>query len=150
MSLVVVLDADKEGFLRSRSSLIQVAGRAARNVNGKVILYGDKITDSMQFLIDETSRRRKIQSEYNKKNGITPQTILKSIEEIKMSTAVANDENNIKDDVLQISENTIEGVDIKENLELLNKKMLKYAKDLQFEKAAILRDEIKKVEDLIK
>jgi excinuclease ABC subunit B len=150
VSLVVVLDADKEGFLRSRSSLIQVAGRAARNLNGKVILYGDKVTDSMQFLVDETFRRRKIQAEYNEKHGITPKTILKSIEEIKMSTSVADDDEIISGDVLKIDENTIEGIDTKETLELLNKKMLKYAQDLQFEKAAILRDEINKMEDSLK
>ena len=150
VSLVVVLDADKEGFLRSRSSLIQVSGRAARNVNGKVILYADKMTASMQFLVDETSRRRMIQADYNEKHGITPKTILKSIEEIKMSTSVANDDENVSDDVLDFNENTIEGIYTKETLELLNRKMLKYAQNLQFEKAAILRDEIKKVENLLK
>ncbi len=150
VSLVIVLDADKEGFLRSRSSLIQVAGRAARNVNGRVILYGNKVTDSMQFLVDETARRREIQAEYNEKHGISPKTILKSIEEIKMSTSVADDDEVIMDDALKIDESTIEGVDTKETLELLNKKMLKYAKDLQFEKAAILRDEINKIEDSLK
>lgn len=151
VSLVIVLDADKEGFLRSKSSLLQVSGRAARNVNGKVILYGDKITASMKNLIDETSRRLKIQSDYNKQNGITPQTIYKSMDEIKLTTAVADERNgSIIEKELDIDVSTLEGVETKEILEQLKRKMQRCAKDLQFEQAAILRDEIEKIKGKIK
>ena len=151
VSLVIVLDADKEGFLRSKSSLLQVSGRAARNVNGKVILYGDKITASMKNLIDETSRRLKIQSDYNKQNGITPQTICKSMDEIKLTTAVADERNgSVIEKELDIDISTLEGVETKEILEQLKRKMQRCAKDLQFEQAAILRDEIEKIKEKIK
>jgi len=151
VSLVIVLDADKEGFLRSKSSLLQVSGRAARNVNGKVILYGDKITASMKNLIDETSRRLKIQSDYNKQNGITPQTIYKSMDEIKLTTAVADERNeSVIEKELDIDVSTLEGVETKEILEQLKRKMQRCAKDLQFEQAAILRDEIEKIKEKIK
>ena len=149
VSLVVVLDADKEGFLRSRSSLIQVSGRAARNVNGKVILYADKITDSIQYLVDETARRRKLQLEYNKQNDIIPKTINKSIEEIKLSTAVADETMEDYVDKIIIDDSTLDGMESKEMLESLNRKMLKYARDLQFENAALLRDKIKEIEESI-
>ncbi len=149
VSLVVVLDADKEGFLRSRSSLIQVSGRAARNVNGKVILYADKITDSIQYLVDETARRRKLQSEYNKQNKIIPKTINKSIEEIKLSTAVADESMKDYVDKKIIDDSTLDGMEAKEILESLNRKMLKYARDLQFENAALLRDKIKEIEESV-
>ena len=151
VSLVIVLDADKEGFLRSKSSLLQVSGRAARNVNGRVILYGDKITASMQNLIDETDRRLIIQSEYNKKNGITPKTIYKSVDEIKLTTAVADAKGEyIVEEKLNIDVSTLDGMETKEILERLKRKMQKCAKDLQFEQAAILRDEIKKIKETIK
>ncbi len=151
VSLVIVLDADKEGFLRSKSSLLQVSGRAARNVNGRVILYGDKITASMQNLIDETDRRLIIQSEYNKKNGITPKTIYKSVDEIKLTTAVADAKGEyIVEEKLNIDVSTLDGMETKEILERLKRKMQKCAKDLQFEQAAILRDEIEKIEETIK
>ena len=148
VSLVIVLDADKEGFLRSKSSLLQVSGRAARNVNGRVILYGDKITASMQNLVDETDRRLKIQSAYNKKNGITPQTIYKSIDEIKLTTAVADAKGEyIAEKKLNIDISTLDGMETKEILEQLKRKMQRCAKELQFEQAAILRDEIEKIEE---
>ena len=151
VSLVIVLDADKEGFLRSKSSLLQVSGRAARNVNGKVILYGDKITNSMKNLIDETSRRLKIQSAYNKKNGITPKTIYKSVDEIKLTTAVADGTNGIAvEKELNIDVATLDGIETKEILEQLKRKMQKCAKELQFEQATILRDQIEKIERKIK
>ena len=151
VSLVIVLDADKEGFLRSKSSLLQVSGRAARNVNGRVLLYGDKITASMQNLIDETDRRFKIQSEYNKKNGITPKTIYKSVDEIKLTTAVADSKGEyVADEKLNIDVSTLDGMETKEILEQLNRKMKRCAKELQFEQAAILRDEIEKIEETIK
>ncbi len=147
VSLVIVLDADKEGFLRSRSSLLQVSGRAARNVNGKVILYGDKITDSMQNLMDETDRRREIQQVHNEKEGVIPQTIYKSVDEIRLSTAVADAQETyeIKEE-LNIDVSTLDGMETKELLEQLKRKMQRCAKDLQFEQAAILRDEIEKIE----
>ena len=146
VSLVAVIDADKEGFLRSKSSLMQVAGRAARNVKGRVILYGDKITASMQHLINETKNRRKIQMLHNKKHNITPKTILKNLDEIKLSTAVAdkgmqeiielNDEINIHD---------LDLVEWKDKVKEIERKMLNYAKELQFEKAALLRDQLDKL-----
>ncbi len=150
VSLVAVLDADKEGFLRSRSSLLQVSGRAARNVNGKVVLYGDKITDSMQHLIDETNRRIKIQKEYNKVNNIQPQTIYKSVEDIQISTAVADESGNkIESEAIEIDTNTLDGMEAKATMDDLKRKMLKCAKDLQFEQAAILRDKIRQLEEAI-
>ena len=150
VSLVAVLDADKEGFLRSRSSLMQVSGRAARNINGKVILYGDKITASMQHLIDETSRRKKVQKEYNKSHKIQPQTIYKSMEDIKLTTAVADKTTDTnQDDGIFIDDSTLDGIEAKISLESLKRKMLKCAKDLQFEQAAILRDKIKIIEEAL-
>ena len=150
VSLVAVLDADKEGFLRSRSSLMQVSGRAARNVNGKVILYGDKVTGSMQHLIDETSRRKKVQKEYNKSHKIQPQTIYKSMEDIKLTTAVADKTTDTnQDEGVFINDSTLDGIEAKISLESLKRKMLKCAKDLQFEQAAILRDKIKIIEEAL-
>ena len=96
VSLVVILDADKEGFLRSERSLVQTIGRAARNEHGEVIMYADKVTDSMQYAIDETERRRKIQNEYNEEHGITPQTIHKKIHDV-ISATVETDEENEKE-----------------------------------------------------
>ena len=151
VSLVAVLDADKEGFLRSRSSLMQVSGRAARNINGKVILYGDKITASMQHLIDETSRRKKVQKEYNKSHKIQPQTIYKSMEDIRLTTAVADkNADATQEDGVFIDDSTLDGIEAKISLESLKRKMLKCAKDLQFEQAAILRDKIKIIEEAVK
>ena len=146
VSLVAVIDADKEGFLRSKSSLMQVSGRAARNVNGKVILYGDKITDSMQHLIDETERRRKIQIAYNQKNNIVPETIIKNIEQIKSSTVVADKEiDEIIDLGDEIEIENIDSVEWKDKVKEIERKMLNYAKELQFEKAALLRDQLEKL-----
>ncbi len=146
VSLVAVLDADKEGFLRSKSSLMQVSGRAARNVNGKVLLYGDKITNSMKYLIEETERRKKIQIEYNKINKIVPETILKSLEDIKLATSVADSSNDENIEKPNFDEKTIDGMDAKISLEDLKRKMLKCAKDLQFEEAALLRNKIRIIE----
>jgi len=147
VSLVIVLDADKEGFLRSRSSLIQVSGRTARNVNGKVIFYGDRVTDSMQYVIDETDRRRKLQAEYNKKYNIQPKTIYKSLEEIKLSTTVADKSGDkYEEEKVVIDDSTLDGMESKDTLERLKRKMLKCARDLQFEQAASLRDKIRKIE----
>ena len=150
VSLVAVLDADKEGFLRSRSSLMQVSGRAARNINGKVILYGDKVTDSMQHLIDETERRKKVQIEYNKTHKIQPRTIYKSVEDIKLTTAVADESSDYNnDDKIIIDDSTLDGIETKASLETLKRKMLRCAKDLQFEQAAILRDKIRVIEEAV-
>jgi len=150
VSLVAVIDADKEGFLRSRSSLMQVSGRAARNIHGKVILYGDKITDSMQYLLDETKRRKKIQNKYNKKHKIEPQTIYKSMEDIRLSTAVADETGQAsKAEGVEVDVSTLDGIETRESLDELQRKMLQYAKDLQFEQAAILRDKIKVIEESV-
>ena len=143
VSMVAVLDADKEGFLRSKSSLLQVSGRAARNINGRVLLFGNKITASMQHLIHETDRRRMIQNEYNEKNNITPQTITKSLEEVKQSTMIAKESGIV--DSIEIEEDSIDGVEINDLLDKLNRKMLVCAKKLQFEEAAMLRDKINKI-----
>ena len=148
VSLVAVIDADKEGFLRSESSLLQVAGRAARNVSGLVILYGDKITKAMKNLIDETNRRRNMQIEHNEKLGIKPKTIRKSVEEILTSTSVADsvvdEKENFKiDDFIKydISEQNTEMIVLE-----LHKKMMEYADGLDFENAAKVRDEIEKIQ----
>jgi len=146
VSLVAVVDADKEGFLRSKSSLMQVAGRAARNVNGKVILYGDKITASMKHLIDETEKRRKIQIDYNNKNNITPKTILKNLDEIKSSTIVADKEIGEIIELEQKMElDDLDTLELKDKAKEIERKMLNYAKELQFEKAALLRNQLEKI-----
>ena len=140
VSLVAILDADKEGFLRSERSLIQTIGRAARNTEGKVIMYADELTESMEKAISETNRRRKIQSEYNKEHGITPQTINKSIRDAISATKVEEiqEEYNISKD------ESIEDIIAK-----LTDEMLKYASEMEFEKAAELRDKIKELENMI-
>lgn len=151
VSLVAIIDADKEGFLRSERSLMQTAGRTARNVNGRVIMYADKITDSMRKMIDETNRRRKIQQEYNEKNGITPVTIYKTVDEILSSTSLA--EMKKKDDKLdysfaKVAEPILKYMskEQKEDLiEQLTNEMYQAAKDLDFERAAFLRDEINRL-----
>ena len=141
VSLVAILDADKEGFLRSSSSLIQTFGRAARNVEGKSILYADRMTDSMKKAIVETNRRRKIQQEYNKKNNITPQSIKKRIDEV-MTSIYERDYF----DYSRISEEKdiyLSPQKRKEKMEKLENLMNAAAKNLEFEKAAKLRDELK-------
>jgi len=161
VSLVAIIDADKEGFLRSEKSLMQTAGRTARNVNGLVILYADKITKSMDKVIKETARRRKIQEEYNIKHGINPKTVLKSLEEIMSSTVIADsrgrkDQRNarmerdqhktslsILTDPVKQRNNPDERRDL---LNQLRKQMVEAAKDLEFERAAELRDEINRLE----
>jgi len=150
VSLIVVLDADKQGFLRSKSSLIQVAGRAARNVNGKVILFGDSITEAMQHLIDETNRRREIQMEYNKKNKITPETILKSNQEISISTSVADEREEelggaLDEEVISIDISNINKIEQEDIIKTLEKKMKDAAKEMKFELAAIYRDKIDEI-----
>ena len=140
VSLVAILDADKEGFLRSERSLIQTIGRAARNTNGKVIMYADELTDSMEKAISETNRRREIQMQYNKEHNIVPKTISKSVRDTIKATVLedVSSEYNIKQD-----EN------IEEIITKLTDEMLKYASKMEFEKAAELRDKIKELQELV-
>ncbi len=143
VSLVAVLDADKEGFLRSKSSLLQVAGRAARNESGLVILYGDRKTEAMLHLVDTTKERRTIQKEFNKINNITPKTVYKSVDEILDSTAVADSMKGNDDALLPVfDKGQITREDKEMILDELRKAMLTAAEDLEFEKAAKIRDEI--------
>ena len=148
VSLVAVLDADKEGFLRSKSSLLQVAGRAARNIDGKVILYGDNVTDSMSNLIDITKKRRKIQKEYNILHKIEPKSIEKAVLNNKLIDNKSNEEIKIINELPKgLSENGLLSINKKEEaLSTLRKMMLDASKNLQFENAAKLRDQIKEIE----
>ena len=139
VSLVAILDADKEGFLRSERSLIQTIGRAARNTDGKVIMYADELTESMEKAISETNRRRKIQMEYNKKHNITPQTIKKSIRDTIKASYVEDIQEEYKLD---------KNADMQDIINKLTDEMLKYAADMEFEKAAEVRDKIKELENL--
>ncbi len=138
-ALVAILDADKEGYLRSKTSLIQTIGRAARHVEGKVILYADKITGSMQYAIDETERRRKKQISYNLKNNITPKTVISKISDILADLNDSDDNKNNKN-----KKNN--GKNIKESIQDLQNEMEKAASNLEFEEAARIRDEIKKLQ----
>jgi len=141
-SLVAILDADKEGFLRSKTSLVQTMGRAARNENGKVLLFAKKITDSMQYAIDTTNERRKIQEEYNKKHNITPKTTIRRLDEdLKMEEY---DDVALKNDRL----NKMPASERQKMVKELNAKMKKAAKDLNFEEAIRLRNEIEKIKKL--
>ena len=150
VSLVAIIDADKEGFLRSKTSLMQIAGRAARHSNGKVILYADKITDSMQYLVDTTTERRKRQIEYNEAHGITPTSITRTTEEImgitSVADAMAGKQNEIRESLKKYDLDYVSG-DI---LDIMRQDMLRAAESLDFEKAAMIRDEIKKVENEMK
>jgi len=135
--LVGILDADKAGFLRSRTSLVQTIGRAARNVDGKVILYADVMTDAIEYAVGETKRRREIQSAYNDKHGITPKSVQKKIaENLELENKKGMDENNIED-----------GEDIEKSIKYLRKKMLEAASNMEFEEAAKIRDQLKKKEE---
>ena len=147
VSLVAVLDADKQGFLRSKSSLMQVAGRAARHKGGEVILYGDKMTDAMNYLITETKRRRKVQETFNKKHGITPKTIYKSVDNIMQTTAVADNYSEQRYDTkFKRKGSDFDELDKQMAVEIMRQEMLEAAENLEFEKAAHLRDEIDKME----
>ena len=137
VSLVAILDADKEGFLRSERSLVQTIGRAARNANGRVIMYADKITDSMKYAIDETNRRRSIQEAYNKEHGITPKTIHKNIRDLIAITHAVEKEETSQTDFKQMT-----AQQRREAIEVMELEMRAAAKDLNFEKAAQLRDMI--------
>ncbi|AEM73460.1 excinuclease ABC subunit UvrB [Caldicellulosiruptor acetigenus] len=149
VSLVAILDADKEGFLRSETSLIQTIGRAARNVDGKVIMYADRITNAMQRAIDETNRRRKIQIEYNQKHRIIPQTVRKGIRQIIEATvSVAEEEEKYEVVEKEIVENMTKE-EIEEYIKELEQEMKKFAIELEFEKAAKVRDKIFELKKLL-
>lgn len=144
VSLVAILDADKEGFLRSETSLIQTTGRAARNLSGEVIMYGDRITKSMEKALYETNRRRKIQDEYNKKHNITPKSITKAVRDVIEATVALEEEGKYGEEVFT-------GEEIESMIDALQQAMLKEAEELNFEKAAELRDkmiQLKKMQDV--
>lgn len=143
VSLVAILDADKEGFLRSGTSLIQTAGRAARNRAGEVIMYADKVTDSMRRAIDETDRRRRKQEEYNKKHGIIPEGIYKSREEILKTTAFADSRTPTPEKTEKLD--FLEKLSLEDKIRELQRAMKKAASNLEFEKAAFFRDELSKL-----
>lgn len=167
LSLVAILDADKEGFLRSETSLFQIVGRAARNVEGKAILYGDKITDSMQTVIDETERRRKIQKEYNEEHGITPTTIEKELKPLVDPALISNKDFDLEkkdgdeEEALEVVKVADEGIKYKANpamkevtfedkdefLEYLRDSMYNAAQNMEFEEAARIRDQIENLEN---
>ena len=148
VSLVAILDADKEGFLRSESALIQTIGRAARNVNGKVILYADSITGSMERAIGETKRRRAIQVAYNELHGITPTTIQKAIRDVMRADRVAEDRTDYGVSPDAIDEN-LPSEDLLKMITELEVEMKKASKALEFEQAAVLRDEISRLRRLL-
>jgi len=149
VSLIAIMDADKIGFLRSATSLIQTIGRAARNVNGKVIMYADKTTDAMAEAITETQRRRAIQQAYNTEHGITPTTIKKSVQDILVRVQEEKkraEEVNVQ--VMRDSFNIVEPKSRKKLIKALEKEMLEHAKNLEFEEAAVLRDEIERLKEI--
>jgi excinuclease ABC subunit B len=154
VSLVAILDADKEGFLRSRGSLIQTIGRAARNLRGKAILYADKITNSMQAAIDETNRRREKQVEYNLQHGITPVSIAKPIVDIMEGahSDAANDAKGGRGKGRRVADEApdyaaFNPAQIATRLKALEQQMYQHARDLEFEDAARLRDEIHRLKE---
>ncbi|WP_115271448.1 excinuclease ABC subunit UvrB [Fusobacterium necrogenes] len=146
VSLVAILEADKEGFLRSRRSLVQTIGRAARNIEGRVILYGDIITDSMKEAIDETNRRRKIQNQYNIENGIDPKTVIREISE-----DIINLDYGLPDEVVKEKDKKVfsSKADIEKEIAKLQKEITKLSKELDFEKAIVKRDEMIKLKKLL-
>jgi excinuclease ABC subunit B len=166
LSLVAILDADKEGFLRSETSLFQIVGRAARNVGGKAILYADKMTNSIKKVVEETDRRRKVQKEYNEEHGITPQTIVKELKPLVDPSLISNKhfdlESGVKqeDDYLEVVKVAEEGIQYKASpamkevtfeskdkfIDYLRDSMLQAAKNMEFEEAARIRDQIEKLE----
>ena len=138
IALVAILDADKEGFLRSSTSLIQTVGRAARNAEGHVVMYADNMTDSMKIAIEETNRRRQIQQKYNEEHGITPQTIQKAVRDlISISKVIAKEEFKFDKDP-----ESMEREELEKLVANIQKKMKKAAADLNFEAAAELRDKM--------
>jgi excinuclease ABC subunit B len=156
VSLVAILDADKEGFLRSERSLIQTAGRTARNLNGRVIMYADVVTGSMQRMLDETRRRRERQVAYNTEHGIVPRTVEKTVDEVLAATAVADvkaqrDARRERQKVPQVAEKVVRYLTADQRRDLIEElkaEMLRASRDLEFERAASLRDEIRALEEL--
>ena len=154
VTLVAILDADKEGFLRSRTSLIQSMGRAARNVNGRVILYADRITDSMKAAMEEIDRRREYQKQYNKKHNIDPKTIFKPIRD---KIAQKGEESDMIHDKLQrdfkltgldtIDPSAMTAVDSKKLIKKLEREMKKYADEMDFEAAIMIRNKVRELRD---
>ncbi|OJV65988.1 MAG: excinuclease ABC subunit B [Clostridiales bacterium 38-18] len=144
VSLVAILDADKEGFLRSETSLVQTIGRAARNINGKVVMYADRITDSMKYAIDETNRRRQIQEEYNIKNGIEPKGIVKGIRDVIEATVAADSIEEYKAEQIK----AMSKAELKDYIVQLEEEMFAASRTLQFERAAELRDMIVELKTL--
>ena len=149
VALVAIMDADKEGFLRSETSLMQTIGRAARNNNAKVIMYADKITDSMQKSLDETARRRKLQMEHNKKYGIIPQTIKKPIENnlLQLVASYRDIEDIIAEEMVEMK---VDKKDLPKLIAKLEKDMHKHAKALDFERATEIRNQLKKLREMLK
>ena len=146
VSLVAILDADKEGFLRGDKALLQTIGRAARNANGRVIMYADNITRSMRKAIDETNRRREIQMAYNEEHGITPQTIIKDIRD-----SISAKKEVVDDDIVEIEETAnINDDNIEEHLAELEQQMFSAAEKFEFEQAAKLRDTIAELKEKYK
>jgi excinuclease ABC subunit B len=146
VSLVVILDADKEGFLRSERSLIQTAGRSARNVDGRVILYADRVTGSMQRAIEETSRRRLKQIAYNEEHGIIPRSIEKSVDDIMLVTSVADASGSREEDPGETLHHALEGMEAEEMIQVLTGEMRRAAEALEFERAASIRDKIEELQ----
>jgi excinuclease ABC subunit B len=148
VSLVAILDADKIGFLRSATSLIQTAGRAARNVNGKVLMYAERMSDAMAIAIEETNRRRTLQEEYNRKHGIVPETIKKQVVDILKRKKKEKEDISRKDlDVIQRRYNLLNPVQRKRYIKVLEQEMVEAAKDLNFERAIVFRDEIRRTRE---
>lgn len=148
VSLVAILDADKEGFLRSERSLMQTAGRAARHKNGKVLFYADTVTDSMRKVMEETDRRRKIQNAYNVEHGIEPESIYKSVDDVMGSTAIADSRAaGEAKKVADVRDKYAADIDKMNLLEMMRQEMTEAAEGLEYERAAALRDEVKKLEE---
>ncbi len=147
VSLVAILDADKEGFLRSERSLIQTIGRAARNVNGRVIMYADQITDSMQKAIDETNRRRAIQQSFNEEHNITPQTIIKPVREVLRPVDMVVKEEKVQYQDKEKEKRQLSRIELEDLILDLEEEMKEAANNLAFELAAQIRDEIRELEE---
>jgi excinuclease ABC subunit B len=148
VTLVAIMDADKEGFLRSETSLVQTAGRAARNVSGKVLLYADRITNSMARAMEETERRRLKQIEFNEKHGITPTTIIKSVDDVMASTGIADARK--KEEAPQPEKpDYLESLPIEAKIDELERMMNRAAANMEFEQAAFFRDEIRELENAL-
>jgi excinuclease ABC subunit B len=153
VSLVAILDADKEGFLRSERSLIQSIGRAARNVNGKAILYADRITDSMKRAMKITSERREKQKVYNTRHGITPATIIKQVTDVLESSYVHKPGESYTSAIRKVAEERVEYQSMKpekllKEMDKLEKQMYEHARNLEFEEAALLRDRLEEIKQL--